>query len=423
MTDISTFPMVRLACRRRGLGVLLMLAIGLLPMMLVGCATWDAPAPVGAAELRARAVTETVSDVRLSAAVLGAADSRQRFGADVNATDIQPVWVEVQNDSRDVLWLLHAGTDPEYFSPLEVAWSFHSSFGGANNAAIDEHFNALAFKNPIPRGATRSGVIFANPHHRTRVLNVDLIGRHRLIPFTLFVPVPDDPPDSEATQLIERYSAVQPEDLHDPNALRAALARLPCCGTSADGMEPGDPVNLVWIGAFTDIGAALQRRGFRSEREAIDDAQRLFGRRPDIVGRKVGRDGMPAHWVRLWVAPLRYRGQPVYLSQVGRPMGGRTAVGDDDDLVLHPNVDEARNLLVQDLFYSGGLAKLGFVEGSGAVEVARAQETPADSRYHTDGLRAVVFFVTRPLALSDVELLDWTPYLARRATDAAATDR
>jgi len=33
------------------------------------------------------------------------------------------------------------------------------------------------------------------------------------------------------------------------------------------------------------------------------------------------------------------------------------------------------------------------------------------ARYQTDGLRAVLFLATRPLSLSDVELLDWAPYL------------
>ena len=57
-------------------------------------------------------------------------------------------------------------------------------------------------------------------------------------------------------------------------------------------------------------------------------------------------------------------------------------------------MDEARNLLVQDMMYSGGLDKLGFARGSGTPE-------------RGDGLRAVLFFATRPLSLSDVEILDW----------------
>ncbi|WP_319636773.1 hypothetical protein [Paraburkholderia caribensis] len=41
----------------------------------------------------------------------------------------------------------------------------------------------------------------------------------------------------------------------------------------------------------------------------------------------------------------------------------------------------------------------------------RPRTTLDGATYQTDGLRAVVFFATRPRSLSDVELLDWVPYL------------
>jgi hypothetical protein len=83
----------------------------------------------------------------------------------------------------------------------------------------------------------------------------------------------------------------------------------------------------------------------------------------------------------------------------GTHVGGRFAAAEGKELVLHPDVDEARNLLIQDLLYSGGLV---------------------GTTYHTDGLRAVMFFATRPLALLDVRLLDWVPYLERREAGTAA---
>jgi hypothetical protein len=38
--------------------------------------------------------------------------------------------------------------------------------------------------------------------------------------------------------------------------------------------------------------------------------------------------------------------------------------------------------------------------------------------YYTDGRRAALFLVTRPLAFSDVELLDWEPVLPEKQADA-----
>jgi hypothetical protein len=81
-------------------------------------------------------------------------------------------------------------------------------------------------------------------------------------------------------------------------------------------------------------------------------------------------------------------------------------------------VDEARNLLVQDMMYSGGLDKLGFATGVGPASPTQPRTTLGGARYHTDGLRAILFLATRPLTLSDVELLDWAPYLEVREPTA-----
>ncbi|KXB29508.1 hypothetical protein AT959_16310 [Dechloromonas denitrificans] len=399
-----------------------MLGTAALQFALAGCASWQIPTEVDDVALRARAVSATEQEVQLSATVLSAEDSRRMFGVDVNGTGIQPVWLQVENKSPQMLWLLRAGTDPDYFSSLEVAWSLHAPLANADNAALDEHLDRLGFQNPIPPGATRAGIIFTNPHRRTRLLNVDLVGQRRMIPFTLFLPVPDEAPDVGLIPIRQRYAATEAPEYADPDALRAALERLPGYATGADETASADPANVVMIGELADIGAALVRRGFRRDTMELDNAQRLFGRPPDIVVRKAGQGGVPANWLRLWLVPLRYQGQAIFLVQAGRPVGGRFAVAEGKDLILHPDVDEARNLLIQDLLYSGGLAKLGFVGGVGAATVARPRDSLAGTKYYTDGLRAVMFFATRPLALSDVQILDWIP-LPNREGDLDAEKR
>ncbi|MEJ2321646.1 MAG: LssY C-terminal domain-containing protein [Gammaproteobacteria bacterium] len=411
------------ACRGRGVSpqwrMPLLLLVSLILLLQGGCATWQTPGFVDDAGLRERAVSKTAGNVRLSAAVLSAADSQRLLGADVNAKDIQPVWIEVENSSPDTLWLLRAGTDPDYFSPLEAAWTFHTPLSGRRNDAIDEHFDALDFSNPIPPRSTRSGIIFTNPHQRIRMLNVDLLGPERMVPFTLFLPDPDNPPDENAIEAAARLLESARVDIQSPDKLRSRLRNAPCCATAGGEDAAGDPVNVVLIGTFDNVASALIRRGFRSDRKELDDTQRLFGRLPDFVLRKSVHEGLPAHWMRGWVAPFLYRGQPVWLVQAGRPIGGRSAIDEERALVLHPDVDEARNLLIQDLIYSGGIAKLGFVRGAGAVRTSRTQNDKVESGYHTDGLRAVMFILSRPRALSDFEILDWVPALQRREADAA----
>jgi hypothetical protein len=273
--------------------------------------------------------------------------------------------------------------------------------------------NKLAFKNPIPAGATRSGLLFVNPEHGTRVLNVDLFQARTLIPFTLFLRVPDDAPDS--LQNAFQYPASEIKDYQDLAGLRSALERLPCCATDARGEGRGDPLNAVAIGYLPSIGAAIVRRDYRREPLAFDSTQHVFGREPDFVLRKQSQVEDPATWIRVWLTPIRFQGQSVYVVQVGRPVGGRFAMRHAENLVLDKDVDQARNFLIQDMMYSGGLDKLGFVVGAGE----KSNVTLNAAHYYTDGLRAVVFFATRPLSLSDVQFLDWEHYLDRGHDDAS----
>ena len=406
----------------------LVLCVLLLIQGLVsGCATWQQPKTFDASVLRARAETETVDGVRLSAAVLSSAESQQMFGADVNQTGVQPVWIELENSTDQALWLMRSGADPDLFSPLEVAWGFHRAFAADTNASIDEHFDTLSFQNPILPGETQSGILYTNPHRKTRFLVIDILGDGQLFPFTLFPRVPDDVTDEtarldRARRLVEEAQA----DYQQADEFRAALERLPCCGTDADGSLAGDPVNVVLVGTFEAVAATMIRRGFRTDVQAFDNDQHLFDRKPDFVIRKVGQSAAPANWLRIWVAPLLYQGKPVFLVQAGRPLGWRFANLEEEDDVeeqeleptLNPEIDEVRDLLIEDLLYSGGLAKLAFVTGVGATEPGQYRNSLDGNRYQTDGLRAVMFVVTRPHSLSDLELPDWHPLLKLREIEA-----
>ena len=150
----------------------------------------------------------------------------------------------------------------------------------------------------------------------------------------------------------------------------------------------------------------------------FDDAQQVFNRRPDMVARKVGHVGAPANWLRMWVAPFRYQGKTVFLTQAGRPLGWRLKKDENQRFILNPNVDEVRNLLIQDMLYSSGLEKLAFERGAEATLPGEERSSLDGSSYYTDGLRAVLFFVTRPLSLSDIQILDWDSYLKRREIEA-----
>lgn len=404
---------------------LVMLVLSMFYFALTGCATWQQPPEFDVSALRARAVTEEVKGIRLSATVLSAEDSKQMFGSNINETGVQPIWIEVDNRTTQTLWLLRPGTDPDIFSPLEVAWSFHAAFSSENNARLDDHFDALSFQNPIAPNSKQFGIIFTNPHQEIRLLNVDLLGQGQFFPFTLFLLIPDDSHGEHARASVKRFAETIADDYQDTASFRTMLEQLPCCATSADGTMSGDPINVILVGRLEDISAAMVRRGFRMRILDSDNAQYLYGRPPDAVVRKTGQGGVPANWLRIWIAPLSYQGKSVFLVQAGRPVGGRFVVtvdkgeDEDKDLVLHPNVDETRNLLIQDMMYSGGLGKVAFVTGVGETNQEKPRANLDGTTYYTDGLRTVMFFVTRPRAMSEVEFLDWQPIIKLRETDAA----
>jgi len=375
-----------------------LLAVLLLALVSGGCASWRPPVDTSDAPLRARAVTQSVRGARLSAAVLDARDSVRMLGADVTADGVQPVWIEVENETSQYLVLLRPGTDPDYFSPLEVAWSVHTTFGGETNDRIDEHFDRMAFPNPIPPGATRSGLLYTNPQPMAKLLNVDLLGNRTLIPITLLVPVPGGSSGDDIERL-HGYAQTELTDYEDLDQLRQALVQLPCCANDADGQGGPAPINVVFIGTFEDVSAALVRRGYRRADEPTGAQPQLFGRPAGIVARKTAQAGAPAIWLRVWRAPMKYRGMSVFAIQAGRPAGGRFAHAQAGPVRLHPAVDEMRNFLIGDLMYSGGLAQVGFFTGAGASSSA--------GRYFTDGLRVALFFATRPRSISAVEVLPW----------------
>jgi hypothetical protein len=91
-----------------------------LSLSLASCATWQTPTDVSDRALRNRAVTSERRNVRIEAAVFSAADTKRMLGANFDKAEVQPIWIEVRNDTSQPLWLLRSGTDPDYYSPLGV---------------------------------------------------------------------------------------------------------------------------------------------------------------------------------------------------------------------------------------------------------------------------------------------------------------
>ena len=381
---------------------------------LVSCAGFQTPPEQDLAATRARAAVEEHEGVRAAAALLSRAESLAVFGVDLARRSVEPVWLEIENRSGHPLYLVVTAVDPEYFAPLEVGHLFHRGFARAANARVDFHLSRLAFekRTAIASGETRSGFVYTFAGEGLKVVDIDLVGEGRATSLTLFVPDPDDARSEEHLEVIEsRFSAPELVALDDDAAVRSALALLPCCAVDAGGAHVA-PLNLVAVGSLDRLAAAFLRRGYRSS-----DAPplRAFQRSQDLAARKFARwvEAQP-NTVRFWQTPLRWRGEPIWLAQVGSPRGGRFASERGGVVGIDPRADVARDDVVEDLLYSQSVARLGFALGAGCPAGAARGVV-------TDGLRAVLALEGGRFALDEIGLLDWERPGKARPEDCAGS--
>ena len=143
----------------------------------------------------------------------------------------------------------------------------------------------------------------------------------------------------------------------------------------------------------------------------------------DLSGHKISRWVAPQpHTLRFWLTPLRYQDKPIWVGQVSTGLGGRFAASGEGTRRIEPDVDEARNDVVQDLLYSQDLAKIGFVKGAGGLSAAEPGQTSDGSSYHTDGLRTVLVFGGNAVSLAEVDFFDWERLVDHDRRQVAASE-
>jgi hypothetical protein len=221
-----------------------------------------------------------------------------------------------------------------------------------------------------------------------------------------------------------------PDEIHavDEAGLRRALEAMPCCATTADGKGVEDPLNFVLIGSAAEVFPSFARTGWhvaevlergtalrtfwsyffgRRYRYAPISRVYLFGQRQDISLQKTRETARERNHLRVWLTPLRFAGKPVWLGQISRDIGLAFRW---KGLVVHevdPDVDEARNYLIQDMLRAQRLAKFGMVKGVGETSAMNPRHMADGTPFFTDGLRAVLVFDQRQRALDEIEILDW----------------
>ena len=271
---------------------------------------------------------------------------------------------------------------------------------------MDDFFRSQAFHlRPIPPGGTSEGFVFTSLDSGTKVVHISLHSTGDLLDaagqvethgtseaaseFTFSIPVPGIAADYLRKDFDTLYAPASLVECDLPT-LTQLLRDMPAATGNAKGTHSGDPVNLVVVGEFETLIGAFAARWDESEVITLEtcwktmrsfllgsqyryspvSALYLFGRSQDVALQRSRRSINERLHLRLWLTPLRLQGKSVWVGQVSRDIGVRFTTK-TWNLTTHrvdPDVDEARDYVIEDLLQAGRIDATGYVDGVGACD-------------------------------------------------------
>jgi hypothetical protein len=134
----------------------------------------------------------------------------------------------------------------------------------------------------------------------------------------------------------------------------------------------------------------------------------VFGRRQDIALQRIRENINERNHFRLWLAPMTFQGQSVWIGQISRDIGVRFTRKTITTHKIDPDVDETREFLIENLAYNQVLSQFAYVGGVGAAPIDSPRGNLTGDPYFTDGLRAVIWIPSKPKDLQDVRYIEWS---------------
>ena len=360
--------------------------------------------PVENIDIRSHSETQSEGPVRVSAAVLGREETEKIFGLSLYDQGIQPLWLEIENNSAEQIRYAPVGTDRFYFSPLEVAYRNRGGYSDEARAGMERRFDGLSMPRYIDAGETRAGFIFTHADLGAKGFNVDLFGPDDSVHLTFLLRVPGFVPDYANVDFDSIYTSDEIRQ-YDGDDLYEVVKGLACCSADENGEEIGDPINIVLIGGGKDLLRAFLRSGWveTSVAEATDQSSHfLYGRSQDAIFRYHSKFGDSFYELRLWLAPMMSGDDRVWAGQVRHFFNSRSTITQFD-----PDVDNARNFALQNMAYGQSLKLVGWIAGTEVAPVESFWTNLIKSPYFSDGYRVVLWLSGDPISLRDANSLDW----------------
>jgi hypothetical protein len=391
--------------------------IALLTLLLTACST--APSKHESFDdfkVEQRALTKEQGLIKVRASVPSKYEAEKIFGIPIYKRGIQPVWLEITNNSPSRARFVISSVDQDYFSPLEVAYMHKKYFSKQGWMEMEKYFHATAMPRQIAAGETASGFVFTHARDGTKLFNVDVfheLGEEAVYEeFTFYIEVPGFVADHTEVDFDGLYPAGEIRDANS-HGLGLALHEFPCCTTNRDGSGQGQPVNVVLVADGLEVLQSLLRAGWSETSYDKDDnylknANYLFGRPPDAVFRKSRGKSTERNEMSLWLAPLRSDGKGVWMVQIKHAIGQRYKIneiffGSAQD----PDVDDGRNFLLQNLWYSQSLQKIEYTTTGKVVPMENPVLDFDNNPFFTDGARIVMWLSGEPVGLLEVSRVVW----------------
>ncbi|HZZ30340.1 MAG TPA: LssY C-terminal domain-containing protein [Pirellulales bacterium] len=391
-----------------------------------------------------RSQSQSADGLEATVAVLDAVESKEFFGVSLARRGIQPVWLQISNGCKQPYRLNLLSLDPNYYSPHEAAaitryvtgrrllevgffaWIFLpllilplllllpiKLFAARRaNRNMEAFFEEHAFRlRPIRGGAKAEGFVFTSLDVGSKIVHLRLLSPEDVKEFTFTVPVPGLQADYMRHDFENRYAANELIVCTIPTLVEQ-LAKMPPSTANRGGLRAGDPVNLVVAGEFPTLLSAFGARWDETETITLATCWKtfraffigseyryspvsplyLFGRCQDFALQRVRRSINERLHLRLWSTPLRFEGVPVWVGQVSRDIGVRFTWR-TWNLTTHkidPDVDEARDYVVEDLLQAERLEKAAYVGGVGPCDRISPRRNLTGDVYFTDGRRAAI---------------------------------
>jgi len=413
----------------------IIVAAGMLLLTVACSSTPQSQFDLGEGDYRQRIQTQSRNGVTVRAAVPSARESEDLFNIKLYKQGVQPVWVEITNETQQQVSFLPVGLDPTYFTPVETAFI---------NSDVDTRKAKEQFRQQklyqqgmgmrVPAGETRSGFVFSKLDEGTKTFNVDIIGLEHFESFTFFIQVPGLHVDHHNVDWKNLYPPDEVQDLAKDELIEW-IEKQVCCTTDSKAEGSGDPVNLVIIGTPMDVFVAFIRAGW-DETETITSGTSwktiksfigggeyryspvsglyVFDRPQDVAFQKARGNIHERNHLRLWLAPVRFKGNPVWLGQISRDIGVRFTRKTITTHKIDPDVDETREFLLEDLAYAQSLRGFAYVGGVGEVTLDNPAGNLTGDPWISDGYRIVLWITAEPLGFDDIEYEDWRRLPARR---------